>query len=161
MAGDAESDKEADVHARVIPEERSFPARILRGEALRQHHVDASHVEAAASEEKCEADVEQSERAAGNASATDDLERHASYEEVAIRKKAPAEIATEEVQAVIESAEHAHQRGRFLHPEMQMLRRVEDQRRVEDGEPERGKYLNEEQRGRSLRSRGEKALGRL
>jgi hypothetical protein len=38
-----------------------------------------------------------------------------------------------------------------------MLRRVEDQRRVEDGEAERRKDLNEEQRGRSLRSRGEKA----
>ena len=35
-----------------------------------------------------------------------------------------------------------------------MLRRVEDQRRVEDGEAERREDLNEEQRGRSLRSRG-------
>ena len=40
---------------------------------------------------------------------------------------------------------------------MQMLRRVEDQRRVEDGEAERREDLNEEQRGRSLRSVGETA----
>src|SRR3989442_1461919 len=36
-----------------------------------------------------------------------------------------------------------------------MLRRVEDQRRVKDGEAERRENLNEEQHGRSLRSRGE------
>src|SRR5207237_7449176 len=48
-----------------------------------------------------------------------------------------------------------------FHAELKMLRRVEDQRRVEDGEAERRKDLNEEQRGRSLRSRGEKALERF
>src|SRR5438874_6943498 len=42
-----------------------------------------------------------------------------------------------------------------------MLRRVEDQGRVEDGETKRRENLNEEQRGRSLRSRGEKALERF
>ena len=42
-----------------------------------------------------------------------------------------------------------------------MLRRVEDQGRVEDGEAERREDLNEEQRGRSLRSRGEKAFERF
>jgi hypothetical protein len=60
------------------------------------------------------------------------------------------------VQPVVEGAEHTHQRGRLFHAEMQMLRRVEDQRRVENGEAERREDLNEEQRGRSLRSRGEK-----
>src|SRR5205814_9439917 len=39
---------------------------------------------------------------------------------------------------------------------MQMLRRVEDQGRVEDGEAERREDLNEEQRSRSLRDLGEK-----
>src|SRR6476469_8984425 len=43
---------------------------------------------------------------------------------------------------------------------MQMLRRVEDQRRIENSEAERREDLNEEQRSRSLRSRGEKTLGR-
>jgi hypothetical protein len=42
-----------------------------------------------------------------------------------------------------------------------MLRRVEDQRRVKNGEAERREDLNEEQRGRSLRSRGEKAFERF
>ena len=62
------------------------------------------------------------------------------------------------MQAVVEGAEHAHQRGGLFHAEMQMLRRVEDQRRVKDGEAERREDLNEEQRGRSLRSRGETAF---
>jgi len=39
-----------------------------------------------------------------------------------------------------------------------MLRRVKDQRRVKDGEAERREDLNEEQRGRSFRSRGETAF---
>src|SRR5205823_11354530 len=39
-----------------------------------------------------------------------------------------------------------------------MLRRVENQGRVENGETKRRENLNEEQRSRSLRSRGEKAL---
>jgi len=42
--------------------------------------------------------------------------------------------------------------------ERKVLRRVEDQGRVEDGEAERREDLNEEQRGRSLWSRGEKAF---
>src|SRR5439155_15332717 len=42
-----------------------------------------------------------------------------------------------------------------------MLRRVEDQCRVKNGEAERREDLNEEQRGRSLRSRGEKAFQRF
>src|SRR5438094_4182919 len=44
---------------------------------------------------------------------------------------------------------------------MQMLRRVEDQGRIENSEAERREDLNEEQRGRSLRSRGEKAFERF
>ena len=43
--------------------------------------------------------------------------------------------------------------GFLLHSEMEVLRRVEDQRRVEDCEAERREDLNEEQCGRSLRSR--------
>jgi hypothetical protein len=65
------------------------------------------------------------------------------------------------VQAVVERAEHAHQCGRLFHAELQMLRRVEDQRRVEDGEAERREDLYEEQRGCSLRSRGEKTFERF
>src|SRR6266700_3392576 len=38
---------------------------------------------------------------------------------------------------------------------------VEDQRRVKNGETERREDLNEEQLGRSLRSRGEKAFQRF
>src|SRR5439155_18989568 len=55
ITGDAEPDEEADIHAGVVPEEGSFAARVLRGEALREHHVDASDVEAAAGKEEGEA----------------------------------------------------------------------------------------------------------
>ena len=158
ITGDGEPDEEADVHAGVVPEESAFAARILRGEALRQHHVDAGDVEAAAGEEKSEADVEQRERAGRDARATDHLQRHAADEQIPVRKEAPAEVTAEEVQAVVERAEHAHQRRGHFDGEMQMLRRVEDQRRVEDGEAERREDLNEEQRGRSLRSLGETAF---
>ena len=48
------------------------------------------------------------------------------------------------MQAVVEGAEHAHQRRRHFHRELQMLRRVEDQRRVKDGEAEGRKDLNKE-----------------
>ena len=61
------------------------------------------------------------------------------------------------MQAVVERAEDTHQRGGLFHAEMQMLRRVEDERRIEDGEAERREDLNEEERGRSLRSLGEAA----
>ena len=158
ITGDAEPDEEADIHAGVVPEEGSFAARVLRGEALREHHVDAGDVEAAAGEEEGEADVEQRERAGRDAGATDHLQRHAPDKQIAVRKEAAAQVTAEEVQAVVECAEHAHQRGGLFHAEMQMLRRVEDQRRVEDGEAERREDLNEEQRGRSLRSVGETAF---
>ena len=157
IAGDAEPDEEADVHAGVIPEECSFAARIFRGEALRKHHVDASDVEAAAGKEEREADVEQRERAGRDACAADHLQRHAPDKQVAVRKETAAQVTAEKVQAVIEGAEHAHQRGGLFHAELQMLRRVEDQGRVEDGEAERRENLNEEQRSRSLRSLGEAA----
>ncbi len=158
VAGDAEPDEEADIHSGVVPEEGSFAARVLRGEALREHHVDASDVEAAAGKEEGEANVEQRERAGGDTRAAEDLQRHAPDKQVAVRKEAAAEVATEKVQTIVEGTEHAHQRSGRFHAELQMLRRVEDQRRVEDGEAERRKDLNEEQRGRSLRSRGEKTL---
>ena len=156
MACDAEPDKEADVHTGVVPEEGSFAARILRSEALGQHHVDAGDVEAAAGEEQGEADVEQRERAGRDAGAADHLQRHASDKQVPVRQEAAAQVTAEEVQAVVEGAEHAHQRGGLFHAEMQMLRRVENQGRVEDSEAQRREDLNEEQRSRSLRGRGEK-----
>src|SRR5439155_19373720 len=59
ITGDAEPDEEADIHAGVVPEEGSFSARFFRGEALREHHVDAGDVEAAAGKEEGETDVEQ------------------------------------------------------------------------------------------------------
>ena len=65
------------------------------------------------------------------------------------------------MQAVVEGAEHTHQRRGLLHSEMQMLRRVKNQRRVEDGEAERREDLDEEQRGRSLRSVGETAFEKV
>ena len=114
MAGDAEPDEEADVHAGVVPEECSFAARILRGEALREHHVDAGDVEAAAGEEESEADVEQRERAGRDAGAAEHLQRHAADKQVAVRKEAAAQVTAEEVQAVVERAEHTHQRGGLL-----------------------------------------------
>ena len=156
VAGSAKPDEEADVHASVVPEECSFAARVLRREALREHHVDASDVEAAAGEEESEADVEQRERAGRDACAAKHLQRHAADEQVAVRKEAAAQVTAKEVQAVVEGAEHTHQGGGLFHAEMQMLRRVEDQGRIEDGEAERCEDLNEEQRDRSLRSRGEK-----
>src|SRR5207244_9466742 len=135
--------------------------RVLRGEALREHHVDAGDVEAAAGEEEGEADVEQRERAGGDTRAAEHLQGHAPDKQVAVRKEAAAQVAAEEVQAVVEGAEHTHQRGGRFHAELQMLRRVEDQCRVKDSEAERREDLNEEQRSRSLRSRGEKALKRF
>ncbi len=65
------------------------------------------------------------------------------------------------MQAVVECAEHAHQRGGRFHAELQVLRRVKDQGRVEDREAERREDLNEEQRSRSLRNPREKALERF
>src|SRR4029453_806110 len=65
------------------------------------------------------------------------------------------------MQAVVEGAEHAHQRGGLFHAEMQVLRRVEDQRRVKDCEAERREDLNEEQRSCSLRSVGETTCEKL
>ena len=116
VAGDGEPDEESDVHAGVVPEESSFAARILRGEALRQHHVDAGDVEAAAGEEEGEADVEHRGRAGRDAPATDDLQRHAPDEEIPVREETPAQVAAEEVQPVVESAKHAHQRRGHLSP---------------------------------------------
>ena len=144
VAGDAEPDEEADVHARVVPKEGSFAARILRGETLREHHVDAGDIEAAAGEEEREADVEQRERAGRDACAAEHLQRHAPNEQVAVGEEAAAQVTAEEMQAVVESAKHTHQRGGRFHAELQMLRRVEDQGRVEDSEAERRKDLNEE-----------------
>src|SRR5439155_1843211 len=116
---------------------------------------------AAAGEEEGEADVEQCERAGGDTRAADHLQRHAPDKQIAVRKEAAAQVTAEEVQAVVERAEHAHQGGGLFHAEMQMLRRVEDQGRIENSEAERREDLNEEQRCRSLRSRGEKALERF
>src|SRR4029079_14221569 len=86
--GGAEPDKKADVHARVVPEEGTLAARVFRGEALREHHVDAGDVEAAAGKEKGEADIEQRERADRDAPATDDLQSHAPDEEIPVREEA-------------------------------------------------------------------------
>src|SRR5437879_13913872 len=44
---------------------------------------------------------------------------------------------------------------------MEVLRRVEDQGRIEDGEAERRENLNEKQRSRSLRSLGEAAFEKV
>jgi hypothetical protein len=84
-----------------------------------------------------------------------DLQRHASDEEIPVREETAAQITAEKVQAVVERAKHAHQRSGHFHRELQMLRRVEDQRRVKDGEAERRKNLNEKQNRCSLRSRRE------
>src|SRR4029077_18306137 len=110
----------------------------------REHHVDASDVEAAAGKEEREADVEKRERAGGDAGAAEHLQPHAPDKQVPIRKEAAAEVTAEKVQAVVECAEHAHQRGGRFHAEMQVFRRVEDQGRVEDGEAECREDLNEE-----------------
>src|SRR2546423_9663160 len=157
ITGHAETDDKADVHASVIPEESSLAARVLRRKTLREHHVNAGDVETAARKEQGEADVEQRERAGGDAAAAEHLEGHAADKQVAIRKEAAAQVTTEEVQAVVERAEHTHQRGSRLHAEMEVLRRVEDQGRIEDGEAERRENLNEKQRRRSLRSFGKTA----
>ena len=159
ITGRAESDEEPDIHAGVIPEEGGFAARVLRGEALRQHHVDAGNVEAAAGKEKREAEVEHRERAGRDARAADHLHRHAPDKQVAVRKETAAQVTAEKVQAVVERAEHAHQRRRHFHRELQMLRRVQDERRVKNRKPERRKDLDEKQRRRSFWSFGEKTFG--
>src|SRR5262249_36030365 len=151
----------ADVHAGVVPEKCSFPARILRREPLRQHHVNASDIKAAAGEKERETDVEQRQGAGRDACAAEHLQRHAANEQVPVRKEAATQVTAEEVQAVVEGPEHTHQRGGLFHSEIQMLRRVEDQRRVEDCEAERSENLNEEQRSRSLRSLSKTACEKL
>src|SRR5437899_9974961 len=78
-----------------------------------------------------------------------------------MRKESAAQVAAEEVQAVVERAEYTHERRSRFHAEMEVLRRVEDQGRIEDGEAERRENLNEKQRSRSLRDLGEKALERF
>src|SRR4029077_14923376 len=115
-------------------------------------------IEAAAGEEKGKSDVEQRGRAGRYAGAADHLQRHAADKQVAVRKETAAQVTAEEVQAVVEGAEHTHQRGGLFHAKMQMLRRVEDQGRVENSEAERREDLNEEQHSRSLRSLGEAAF---
>ena len=99
VTGGAEPDEKADVHAGVVPKESSFAARVLRGESLRQHHVDASDVEAAAGKEEGEADVEQRECAGGDTCTADHLHRHAPDKQFAVRKKTAAQVTAEEVQA--------------------------------------------------------------
>ena len=85
------------------------------------------------------------------------MEHHAADKEIAVRKETAAEIAAEEMQTVVKGAEHTHQRRGCFHAELQMLRRVKDERRVENSEAERREDLNEEQRGRSLWGCGETA----
>src|SRR5207247_10071584 len=119
--------EEADVHAGVVAEERSFAARILRRETLRRHHVDAGNVETATGEEEGEADVEQRERAGRDARAAEHLERHAPDEKVAVREETAAQVTTEKVQTVVEGTEHTHRRGGRFHAEMRMLGRVDGQ----------------------------------
>ena len=161
ITGRREPDEKADVHAGVVPEKRALAPRIVRGEALGEHHVDARHVEPAAGEKQGEPDVEERRCAARDAAQPNDLQRHAADEKVAVGKKAPAEVAAEEVQPVVERAEDAHERRRLLRAELQVLRRVEHQRRVEHRETERRENLDKEQRGRSFRSRGEPALEKI
>ena len=84
ITGDAEPNEEADIHTGVVPEEGSFAARVLRGEAMGQHHVDAGDVEAAAGEEEGEADIEQREGAPRDAGAAGDLQRHAPDEQITV-----------------------------------------------------------------------------
>ena len=144
ITGDAKPDEEADIHTGVIPEEGSFSAVILRGKALGQHHVDAGDVEAAAGEKEGEPDIEQRECTGRDTGTAEDLQRHAPDKQVAVRKEPAAQITAEEMQAVVEGAEHAHQRGGLFHAELQVLRRVENQRGIEDGEAERRKDLDEE-----------------
>ena len=98
----------------------------------------------ASGKEKGEADIEQRERADRDAGAADDLKRHAPDKEIPIRKKTPTEIPTKEMQPVIERPEHPHQRRRLLHPQLQMLRRVKNQRRIKNRKPQRREDLDKE-----------------
>src|SRR4051812_16732965 len=104
MARNAEPDKKPDIHAGVIPEKCAFATRILRGEPLRQHHVDAGDIETTAGEEKGETDVEQYEGTGGDAGAPEPLECHASNKQIAVRQETAAQITAEQVQAVVEGA---------------------------------------------------------
>ena len=93
--------------------------------------------------------------------APDHLEHHAADKEIPVREKPPAEIAAEQVQAVIESAKHAHQGRGHFHRQLEMLRRVKDERRIKNREAERREDLNEEERGRPLRSFREETFFRI
>src|SRR4029077_5567232 len=81
-----------------------------------------------------------------------------SDEQVAGRKETGAKVTAEKVQAVVESAEHTHQRGGLFPADIEMLGRHGEEGRVDNGEAERREDLNEEQDGRSLRSPCETAF---
>jgi phage terminase small subunit len=87
-----------------------------------------------------------------------DLQRHAPDEKIPVREEASAQVTAEEMQTVVESPKHAHQRRGYFHRELPMLRRVEDKRRVKDGEAERRKNLNEKQNRCSLWGVAEKTI---
>ncbi len=160
MAGHGEPDEEPDVHAGVVPEKSAFAAGIFGGESLGQHHVDAGDIETAAGKEQGKTDVEQCERTGRDTGAPDHLQRHAPHEQVPVRQETSAQVTPEEVQAIVESAKYAHQRSGYFHRELQMLRRVENQGRVKNGEPKRREDLNKEQHSRS-RNCGEPVFERI
>ncbi len=149
--GDQDADEEADVHARVVPQERAFAARVVRRETLREHHVDAGHVQPAAGQEKGQPPVQKRAAARGDQAAAQHLQRHAADEQVAVAEEASAQIAPEQVQPIVEGAEQAHQRQRQVVAEMQVLGRVEHQRGLQHGIAERRERLDEEQGGRAFR----------
>src|SRR6185437_12379950 len=75
---------------------------------------------------------------------------HAADEQVAVAEEAPAQIAAEQVQAVVECAEYARDRCRIGRAEVQVLGGVQVQREVDDRKTQGREYLDEEQRSRAL-----------
>ena len=76
------------------------------------------------------------------------------------RQEAPAEVPAEQVQAVVERSEHTHEGCRLFRGKPEVLRGVQDQRRIEQRKDDRGKDLHEKQHAGALRYVRELALDR-
>jgi hypothetical protein len=151
VARHREPDEEAHIHSGVVPEESAFAPDVGGREALGEHHVDAGHVQAAAGQEQRQPPVQQLDRSGGDAAAPDHLQRHATDEQVPVAQEAAPEVAAEQVQAVVECAEHAHDGRRLARRKVEVTRRVQHQRGLQHRVAQRGEGLDEKERRGALR----------
>jgi hypothetical protein len=75
------------------------------------------------------------------------LQRHADDEQIAVAQQPPAHPAADQMQAVVEGAEHPHHLRRRLVAELQRLRGVEHQGGIKHRITQGRDQLDEEQHG--------------